>query len=85
MFYESFVNNKWLKYKSEKKIEINYAEKQNNKSYTYNSTDENTYFYYSESNEYPTIDIPIRFLSLFKSHHPDAKITKKGEYFQVNY
>ncbi len=42
LFHECFFGKKWLRYKSDKKIELNYAEKQGKKDVT--NKDENTYF-----------------------------------------
>jgi hypothetical protein len=42
MFYETFYNKKWSRYRSDKKIDLNYAEKQGKKDAT--CKDENTYF-----------------------------------------
>ncbi len=41
-FHETFCNKKWSKYRSDKKIDLNYAEKQGKKDV--NCKDENTYF-----------------------------------------
>lgn len=42
LFYETYYNKKWSKYRSDKKIDINWAEKQGKKDIT--CKDENTYF-----------------------------------------
>jgi hypothetical protein len=42
LFYECFCGKKWQKYKSDKKIDLNYAEKQGKKDI--NGRDENTFF-----------------------------------------
>ncbi len=42
LFHECFFAKKWLKYKSDKKIELNYADKQGKKDAA--NRDENTYF-----------------------------------------
>jgi hypothetical protein len=42
LFYECFYGKKWQKYKSDKRIELNYAEKQGKKDV--NNRDENTFF-----------------------------------------
>jgi hypothetical protein len=42
LFYETYFNKKWNKYRSDKKIDLNYAEKQGKKDVS--CRDENTYF-----------------------------------------
>ncbi len=42
LFHDCFYGKKWLRYKSDKKIELNYAEKQGKKDAA--NKDENTYF-----------------------------------------
>jgi hypothetical protein len=42
IFYENFYHKKWSRYRSDKKIDLNYAEKQGKKDIT--CKDENTYF-----------------------------------------
>ena len=42
LFFDNYNHKKWLKYRSDKKIELNYAEKQGKKDI--NCKDENTYF-----------------------------------------
>ncbi|MFO0515457.1 MAG: hypothetical protein ACK5YA_01265 [bacterium] len=81
MFYEMYVNNKWKRYKSDKKIEINYAEKQNNANYHYKKQD-NTYFFEGDDAFIP-IEVPKRYLSLFKLSHPNAKTMIRGESFII--
>lgn len=59
---------------------MNYAEKQNNANYHYKKQD-NTYFF--EGEEHDQIEIPIRFLSLFKSCFSQAKVKTNGDNFIV--
>lgn len=61
LFYDTYYSKKWQKYRSDKKIELNYAEKQGKKDI--NNKDENTYFA-SEDKKYnfkklnPKLEIP---------------------------
>lgn len=82
LFYETYVNNKWLKYKSDKKIEINYAEKQNNANYHYKKKD-NTYFFEGEEFYEAPMEIPKRFLSLYKSYYPSIQVRIQGDFFVI--
>ncbi len=62
LFYEAFCGKKWQKYKSDKRIDLNYAEKQGKKDM--NNKDENTFFATEDKkiikNKFnPKIEIPI--------------------------
>lgn len=61
---------------------MNYAEKQNNANYHYKKQD-NTYFFEEDLYYKAPIEIPKRFLSLFKSYDSTSKITIKHENFIV--
>ncbi len=62
LFYECFYGKKWQKYKSDKRIDLNYADKQGKKDV--NNRDENTFFAKDnnkiiQKNFNPKIEIPI--------------------------
>jgi len=61
---------------------MNYAEKQNNANYHYKKQD-NTYFFEEDPYYKAPIEIPKRYLSLFKSNDTTSKITIKSENFIV--
>lgn len=83
MFHETYVNNKWKKYKSEKKIEMNYAEKQNNANYHYKKQD-NTYFFEGDDFYQAPVEIPLRFHALYKSYNPNTRTSFKGGNFVLH-
>ena len=62
-FHEFYLTKKWQKYKSDKKIDLNYAEKQGKKDV--NNKDENTYFATNKKG-LPRIEIPaVIFFNIF--------------------
>lgn len=61
---------------------MNYAEKQNNANYHFKKQD-NTYFFEEDPIYKAPIEIPKRFLSLFKSCDSNSKIIIKDENFIV--
>jgi hypothetical protein len=77
LFYETFQDRVWSRFKSEKKISINYAEKQGKKDPT--TKDDTMYFSckdpkVSSKLKSASIDIPFKYCDLFKKILPHATI-----------
>lgn len=67
----------WLKYKSDKKTSINYADKQGKKDISIK--DDSMYFAANDSKANPKlktagIDIPLKYLDTFKKLQPQTEI-----------
>lgn len=77
MFHEIYYNSKWKKYRSDKKVDLNYAEKQGKKDI--NNKDESTYFL-SEDKRYNhrrlnvKIELPKKYYEQFKKANPGLLI-----------
>ena len=83
LFYETYHDKKWQKYKSEKKMDMNYAIKQGKKDI--NCQDEQTYFAVKDdrfnfSSLKPKIEIPICYLDFFKKIHPNSVCIIEDKY-----
>ena len=64
-----YYNTKWKKYRSDKKIDLNYAEKQGKKEVS--NKDENTYFFIEDKKfmgkkYYSKPEIPKKYLEKYK-------------------
>ena len=75
MFYETYHNKKWSKYRSDKKMDMTYADKQGKKDM--NCRDEQTYFAVEDkrfnfNTLVPKMEIPICHLDFFKKIYPNA-------------
>ena len=75
LFYETYHMKKWNKYKSDKKMDMTYADKQGKKDI--NAKDEQTYFAVEDkrfnfSSLSPKLEIPIRHLDFFKKIYPNS-------------
>ena len=75
LFYETYHLKKWSKYKSEKKIDMTYADKQGKKDI--NCKDEQTYFAIEDkrfvfNSLQPKIEIPVSYLNFFKKIYPNS-------------
>ena len=75
LFYETYHLKKWNKYKSEKKIDMTYADKQGKKDI--NCKDEQTYFAIEDkrfvfNSLQPKIEIPVSYLNFFKKIYPNS-------------
>ena len=75
LFYETYHNKRWLLYKSDKKMDMAYADKQGKKDI--NCKDEQTYyaqhdtrFHFKSLN--PKIQIPMKYLEYFKKIYPKS-------------
>ena len=75
LFYETYHNKRWMLYKSDKKMDMTYADKQGKKDI--NCKDEQTY-YAQYDNRFnfkslnPKIQIPIRYLDYFRKIYPKS-------------
>ena len=86
LFYETYHNKRWMLYKSDKKMDMTYADKQGKKDI--NCKDEQTY-YAQYDNRFnfkslnPKIQIPIRYLDYFRKIYPkSACIEEKCPIYQ---
>ena len=75
MFYETYHNKKWSKYRSDKKMDMTYADRQGKKDM--NCRDEQTYFAVEDkrfnfNTLVPKMEIPICHLEFFKKIYPNA-------------
>ena len=86
LFYETYHNKRWMLYKSDKKMDMTYADKQGKKDI--NCKDEQTYYaQYDKRFNFkslnPKIQIPIRYLDYFRKIYPkSACIEEKGPIYQ---
>lgn len=77
MFHEVYHNSKWKKYRSDKKVDLNYAEKQGKKDI--NNKDDSTYFL-SEDKRYNhrrlnvRIELPKKYYEAFKKANPGCVV-----------
>ena len=75
LFYETYHNKRWSLYKSDKKMDMAYADKQGKKDI--NCKDEQTY-YAQHDNRFnfkslnPKVQIPIRYLDYFRKIYPKS-------------
>ena len=75
LFYETYHNKRWSLYKSYKKMDMAYADKQGKKDI--NCKDEQTY-YAQHDNRFnfkslnPKVQIPIRYLDYFRKIYPKS-------------
>lgn len=77
MFFDAFQDRVWTKFKSDKKISINYAQKQGKKDPT--TKDDTMYFTINDPKhsyklKTANLDIPYKYYKLFKKILPHAKI-----------
>lgn len=77
LFVEVFADRIWLKYKSEKKTSINYADKQGKKDIAVK--DDSMYFAANDNKaslklKAAVIEIPTKFLELYKKLQPSTEI-----------
>ena len=75
IFYETYHNKKWSKYRSDKKMDMTYADKQGKKDI--NCRDEQTYFAVEDkrfnfNTLVPKLEIPICHLDFFKKIYPNS-------------
>ena len=75
LFYETYHNKKWSKYRSDKKMDMTYADKQGKKDM--NCRDEQTYFAVEDkrfnfNTLVPKMEIPICHLDFFKKIYPNS-------------
>ena len=75
LFYETYHLKKWSKYKSDKKMDMTYADKQGKKDI--NCKDEQTYFAIEDkrfvfNSLQPKIEIPVSYLNFFKKIYPNS-------------
>ena len=83
LFYETYHDKKWTKYKSVKKMDMNYADKQGKKDI--NCKDDQTYFAVEDdrfnfSSLKPKIEIPICYLDFFKKIYPNSVCIIEDKY-----
>ena len=83
LFYETYHDKKWTKYKSVKKMDMNYADRQGKKDI--NCKDDQTYFAIEDdrfnfSSLKPKIEIPICYLDFFKKIHPNSVCIIEDKY-----
>lgn len=75
LFYETYHNKRWTKYRSYKKMDMTYADKQGKKDI--NCKDDQTYFALEDKRFNfncikPKIEIPISYLDFFKKIYPNS-------------
>ena len=75
LFYETYHMKKWSKYRSDKKMDMTYADKQGKKDI--NCKDEQTYFAIEDkrfnfNTLVPKIEIPYSHLDFFKKIYPNS-------------
>jgi hypothetical protein len=75
LFYESYHNKRWMLYKSDKKMDMSYADKQGKKDI--NCKDEQTYYAQCDTrfnfkSLNPKIEIPMRYYDSFKKIYPKS-------------
>ena len=75
LFYETYYMKKWSKYKSDKKINLSFADKQGKKDI--NCKDDQTYFAIDDkrfifNSLQPKIEIPICHLNFFRKIYPNS-------------
>ncbi|MCQ2818731.1 MAG: hypothetical protein MJ252_15805 [archaeon] len=87
LFYQTYYGRKWNRYRSEKKLDLAYADKQGKKDVK--SRDDQTYFAIEDrrfdfKNLTPKIEIPITFLDLFRKAYPNSVFTieERPSYFR---
>lgn len=83
LFYETYHDKKWTKYKSEKKMDMTYADKQGKKDI--NCKDEQTYFAIEDkkinfNSLKPKIQIPMKYYDFFKKIYPNSVCIKEDKY-----
>lgn len=77
LFFETFQDRVWTKYKSDKKINMNYAQKQGKKEPS--TKEDSMYFTINDPKTSPllktaSIEIPFKYYNLFKKILPHAII-----------
>lgn len=88
-FYSKFHQKKWSRYKSEKKMDMSYADKQGKKDITLKA--DNNYFAEDDkrfefSKLKPLIELPCSCLDFFKKIYPTAVCIKKDKtFYKDNY
>ena len=75
LFYETYHNKRWMRYKSDKKMDMAYADKQGKKDI--NCKDEQTYYAQHDTrfnfkSLNPKIQIPIGYLDYFRKIYPKS-------------
>ena len=75
LFYETYHLKKWSKYKSDKKMDMSYADKQGKKDI--NCKDDQTYFAIEDkrfvfNSLQPKIEIPVSYLNFFRKIYPNS-------------
>ena len=75
LFYETYHLKKWSKYKSDKKMDMTYADKQGKKDI--NCKDDQTYFAIEDkrfvfNSLQPKIEIPVSYLNFFRKIYPNS-------------
>ncbi len=75
LFYENYHLKKWSKYKSDKKMDMTYADKQGKKDI--NCKDDQTYFAIEDkrfvfNSLQPKIEIPVSYLNFFRKIYPNS-------------
>ena len=75
LFYETYYMKKWSRYRSDKKMDMSFADKQGKKDI--NCKDEQTYFAIEDkrfnfNSLQPKIEIPVCHLDFFKRIHPNS-------------
>ena len=83
LFYETYHDKKWTKYKSVKKMDMTYADKQGKKDI--NCKDEQTYFAVEDkkinfSSLRPKIEIPMKYYDFFKKIYPNSVCIVEDKY-----
>ena len=83
LFYETYHDKKWTKYKSVKKMDMTYADKQRIKDI--NCKDEQTYFAIEDkkinfSSLKPKIQIPMKYYDFFKKIYPNSVCIIEDKY-----
>lgn len=92
LFYESYHNKRWMLYKSDKKMDMSYADKQGKKDI--NCKDEQTYYAQCDTrfnfkSLNPKIEIPMKYYDYFKKIYPKSVCVEEklpiyqNQYFQV--
>ena len=83
LFYETYHDKKWMKYKSVKKMDMTYADKQGKKDI--NCKDEQTYFAVEDkkinfNSLRPKIQIPMKYHDFFKKIYPSSVCIVEDKY-----
>jgi len=89
LFYETFQEKLWAKYKSDKKISINYAEKQGKKD---SSVKDDTLYFSSQDPKVlssklknSNIEIPSKYYDIFKKLNPNADVAMPSSNIRSKY